>query len=101
MAHAPTSDDPSTPATPLEAALEEIGETWTDQDPKILALPGDGLPAVAVVRGSIRFLSYNFVYPQPCSLDRIREIILNRGNYHVIQLSEHPAGYRKEQFRLP
>lgn len=101
MAHAPLSDDPSTPATPLETALEEIDETWTEPDPKILALPGDGLPAVAVVRGNIRFLSYNIVYPQPCSLDRIREIILSRGNYHVIQLSEHPAGYRKEQFRLP
>lgn len=101
MAHAPTTDDPPPTATPLEDALEEIEETWADQDPKILALPGDGVPAVAVVRGSIRFLSYNFVYPQPCSLDRLRKIILRRGNYHVIQLSEHPAGYRKQQFRLP
>lgn len=101
MSHASNSDDERTTRTSLDESVEEIAETWTEPDPKVLALPGEGLPAVAVVRGEIRFLSYNFVYPQPCSLDRLRKIVLNRGEHHVVRLSEHPAGYRKEMFRLP
>lgn len=85
----------------LEDSLARVEETWTDPDPEVVALPGDGLPAVAVVRGQIRFLSYDVVYPQPCSLARLRDIVLRRGEHHVIRLSDHPAGYRKEMFRLP
>jgi|GEM_PF-3238646 len=99
MARANPTD--TTNPTPLEDSLDEIADTWTEPDPKILGVPGEGVPAVAVVRGQIRFLSYNFVYPQPCSLDRLRKILRERGDYHVIRLSDHPAGYRKGQFRLP
>lgn len=101
MAHASDSGDGGRIVTSLEESVERIAGTWTDPDPEVLALPGEGVPAVAVVRGQIRLLSSHFVYPQPCSLDRLRRVVQRCGEHHVIRLSDHPAGYRKGMFRLP
>jgi len=47
---------------PVKNSHEEIAETWTEPNLKIIADSGEIVPTIAVVRGRIGFLSYNFVY---------------------------------------
>jgi hypothetical protein len=83
----------------VESALNAVAGRWVDEDPPVLAFPGDGMPVVANVRGHLRCLSYRVVDPYPVTRATVERLARRRGGPHVILLSEHPACYEKRLFR--
>lgn len=83
----------------VESALNEVAGRWVEDDPPVLAFPGDGMPVVANVHGRLCCLSYRVVEPYPVTRASVERLARRRGGPHVIPLSEHPAGYEKRLFR--
>src|SRR6056297_1714205 len=84
----------------IDERIELIRDTWSDEDPKVLAFdaPEAGDPVVADVDGELRFLSEQLVLPAATDADEIRAAADEYGRPRVAPLSAFDERFGRAHF---
>lgn len=103
---APTSGDVATDGgkeldRDVDALVDEIRETWSLDDPKVLAADTEKNLVVADVDGELKAYHSGLVYPVETdvdALDAFLDSIDGDVDVRVERLSDHEARFTREQF---